>query len=208
MSQLAGNVFIVVAPSGAGKTSLVAALLKAEPAVQLSVSYSTRPARKGEMDGQHYHFINRQAFQAMIEQGDFLEYAEVYGNYYGTSASWIRSCLAEGRDVLLEIDWQGALQVQKVFPGAITIFIMPPSIEELERRLRGRATDGEDVICRRLAVARLEIAKIAECDYIVVNDDFERACVDLISIVRASRLNSKTQYLRLTTVLAKMGIAG
>ncbi|KUM05008.1 guanylate kinase [Chromobacterium subtsugae] len=208
MSQLIGNIYIVVAPSGAGKTSLVAALLQAEPSVELSVSYSTRAARKGEIDGKHYHFVERSVFDAMVERGDFLEHAEVYGNCYGTSAPWIRGRLEAGQDILLEIDWQGAEQVRAVFPDAIGIFIAPPSIEELERRLRGRDTDAEEVILRRLASARAEIDKIAEYDYIVVNDDFERARQDLISIVRAQRLKSGPQCRRLAEMFRRMGTAG
>ncbi|ERD99974.1 guanylate kinase [Pseudogulbenkiania ferrooxidans] len=208
MSQLIGNIYIVVAPSGAGKTSLVAALLQAEPSVELSVSYSTRAARKGEVDGKHYHFVDRSVFDAMVERGDFLEHAEVYGNCYGTSAPWIRSRLEAGQDILLEIDWQGAEQVRAVFSDAIGIFIAPPSIEELERRLRGRDTDTEEVILRRLASARAEIDKIDEYDYIVVNDDFERAKLDLISIVRAQRLKSGPQRRRLADMFRRMGTAG
>jgi guanylate kinase len=208
MSQPTGNIFIVVAPSGAGKTSLVAALLAAEPTVELSISYSTRQPRTGEVDGKHYHFVDQAVFKSMIDRGDFLEHAEVYGNYYGTSAPWIRSRLEVGQDILLEIDWQGAEQVRKAFPEAIGIFIAPPSIEELERRLRGRATDSEEVIRRRLASARAEIDKIGEYDYIVVNDDFERARIDLISIVRANRLRSAVQCRKLAPMLARMGQGG
>jgi guanylate kinase len=206
MTKAVGNIYIVVAPSGAGKTSLVAALLQAEPTVELSVSYTTRPARAGEVDGQHYHFVEHAEFQAMIEGQDFLEYAEVYGNFYGTSVRWLQSRLEQGRDILLEIDWQGAEQVRKVFPEAIGIFILPPSIEELERRLRGRGTDSEEVILRRLASARSEIDKVAEYDYIVVNDDFERAKGDLVSIFRARRLRAAVQTMRLAPALARMGV--
>ncbi|PXX48113.1 MULTISPECIES: guanylate kinase [Aquitalea] len=206
MSKAVGNIYIVVAPSGAGKTSLVAALLQAEPTVELSVSYTTRPARAGEVDGQHYHFVGHAEFQAMIEGQDFLEYAEVYGNFYGTSVRWLQSRLEQGRDILLEIDWQGAEQVRKVFPEAVGIFILPPSIEELERRLRGRGTDSEEVILRRLASARSEIDKVAEYDYIVVNDDFERAKGDLVSIFRARRLRASVQTQRLAPALARMGV--
>lgn len=207
MNQPAGNVYIVVAPSGAGKTSLVAALLAAEPLVELSVSYTTRAPRVGEVDGRNYHFVDRATFELMIARGDFLEHAEVYGNYYGTSAAWIRSRLAEGRDILLEIDWQGARQVRDLFPQAVGIFIMPPSIEELERRLRGRGTDAEEVIARRLAAARSEIDKVAEYDYLVVNDNFDRAKLDLISIIRAQRLRCDVQRARLAERLAHMGTA-
>ncbi|RMC93507.1 guanylate kinase [Aquitalea palustris] len=206
MSKAVGNIYIVVAPSGAGKTSLVAALLQAEPSVELSVSYTTRPARSGEVDGQHYHFVGHAEFQAMIAGQDFLEYAEVYGNFYGTSVRWLQSRLEQGRDILLEIDWQGAEQVRKVFPDAVGIFILPPSIEELERRLRGRGTDSEEVILRRLASARSEIDKVAEYDYIVVNDDFERAKGDLVSIFRARRLRAAVQTMRLAPALARMGV--
>ncbi|WP_054284504.1 guanylate kinase [Gulbenkiania mobilis] len=207
MNQPAGNVYIVVAPSGAGKTSLVAALLAAEPLVELSISYTTRAPRVGEVDGRNYHFVDRTTFELMIARGDFLEHAEVYGNYYGTSAAWIRSRLAEGRDILLEIDWQGARQVRELFPQAVGIFIMPPSIEELERRLRGRGTDAEEVIARRLAAARSEIDKVAEYDYLVVNDNFDRAKLDLISIIRAQRLRCDVQRARLAERLAHMGTA-
>jgi guanylate kinase len=206
MTKAVGNIYIVVAPSGAGKTSLVSALLQAEPAVELSISYTTRAARTGEVDGQHYHFVDHASFQSMIDAGDFLEYAEVYGNFYGTSVRWLQSRLEEGRDILLEIDWQGAEQVRKVFPEALGIFILPPSIEELERRLRGRGTDSEEVILRRLASARSEIDKVAEYDYIVVNDDFERARLDLISIFRARRLRAAVQVARLAPALARMGV--
>ncbi|KJV32576.1 guanylate kinase [Aquitalea magnusonii] len=206
MTKAVGNIYIVVAPSGAGKTSLVSALLQAEPAVELSISYTTRAARTGEVDGQHYHFVDHATFQSMIAAGDFLEYAEVYGNFYGTSVRWLQSRLEEGRDILLEIDWQGAEQVRKVFPEALGIFILPPSIEELERRLRGRGTDTEEVILRRLASARSEIDKVAEYDYIVVNDDFERARLDLISIFRARRLRAAVQVVRLAPALARMGV--
>ncbi|HJV06477.1 MAG TPA: guanylate kinase [Chromobacteriaceae bacterium] len=204
MSQTIGTIFIVVAPSGAGKTSLVAALLAAEPTVELSVSYTTRAPRAGEVNGQHYHFVDRATFESMIADGDFLEYAEVYGNYYGSSASWLKGRLDGGRDILLEIDWQGAQQVRKVFPDALSVFIMPPSMQELERRLRGRATDSEEVIARRMAEARAEIAKATEYDYILVNDNFESACADLVSIVRAARLTRAKQQVKLAETLATM----
>ncbi|WP_024304004.1 guanylate kinase [Pseudogulbenkiania sp. MAI-1] len=205
MVQPSGNIYIVIAPSGAGKTTLVSALLAVDPAVQLSVSYTTRAPREGEVDGTHYHFVSKERFLAMIEAGDFLEHAEVYGNYYGTSAAWLREKLAEGRDILLEIDWQGAEQVRALFDKVITIFIAPPSINELERRLRGRATDSEEVIQRRLAEARSEVDRAALYDYIVVNDDIERAKQDLISIIRAERLHADKQMLRYRDALSRMG---
>jgi guanylate kinase len=206
MTHTTGSVFIVVAPSGAGKTSLVAALLEAESSVELSVSYTTRPARTGEIDGKHYHFVGQDVFDRMITNGDFLEYAEVYGNYYGTSIGWIRSRIEQGHDILLEIDWQGARQVRKVFPDAIGIFIVPPSIEELERRLRGRATDTDEVIARRLASARAEIDMVSEYDFLVINEQFDRARTDLISVVRANRLKCSAQRVRYAEKLARMGV--
>ena len=208
MSMSTGSIFIVVAPSGAGKTSLVAALLKAAPDVELSVSFTTRAPRAGEIDGQHYHFVSRDAFEAMIAAGDFLEYAEVYGNYYGTSVRWIRERTAAGHDILLEIDWQGARQVREIFAEAVGIFILPPSLQVLERRLRGRGTDSDEVVERRLAEARAEIALVGEYDYIVVNDEFEQARTDLLAVVRAVQLRAPRQCLRLASVLAQMQPAG
>ncbi|MEQ6292359.1 guanylate kinase [Vogesella sp. GCM10023246] len=204
MSQAQGTIFIVVAPSGAGKTSLVAALLQAEPGVELSVSYTTRAPREGEVNGKSYHFVDRSRFEGMIAEGDFLEYAEVYGNYYGTSARWLRERLAAGHDVLLEIDWQGARQVRKVFPEAVAVFILPPSIAVLESRLRGRATDSEDVIARRLSEARAEIDLVADYDYVIVNDDFATARQDLISVIRCQRLQAGKQLSRHGDAIAAM----
>ncbi|MFC3531927.1 guanylate kinase [Vogesella facilis] len=204
MSQAQGTIFIVVAPSGAGKTSLVAALLQAEPGVELSVSYTTRAPREGEVDGKSYHFVERSRFEGMIAEGDFLEYAEVYGNYYGTSARWLRERLAAGHDVLLEIDWQGARQVRKVFPDAVAVFILPPSIAVLESRLRGRATDSEEVIARRLSEARAEIDLVADYDYVIVNDDFATARQDLISVIRCQRLQAGKQLSRHGDAIAAM----
>ncbi|SCK17049.1 guanylate kinase [Vogesella sp. LIG4] len=204
MSQPQGTIYIVVAPSGAGKTSLVAALLQAEPAVELSVSYTTRAPREGEKNGKSYHFVDRARFEGMIAEGDFLEYAEVYGNYYGTSARWLRTRLAAGHDILLEIDWQGARQVREVFPEAVAVFILPPSIEVLESRLRGRATDSEEVIARRLSEARAEIDLVAEYDYVIVNDDFATARQDLISVIRCQRLQVGKQLQRHGEAIAAM----
>ncbi|MCQ4143747.1 guanylate kinase [Vogesella sp. AC12] len=204
MSQTNGTIFIVVAPSGAGKTSLVSALLQAEPSVELSVSYTTRAPRQGEENGKHYHFSDRATFENMIATGDFLEYAEVYGNYYGTSKRWLRERLAAGRDILLEIDWQGARQVREVFPDAVSVFILPPSIAVLEARLRGRATDSEEVIARRLSEARAEIDQVAEYDYLIVNDDFEQARLDLISVIRSQRLRSERQCRHHQAAIAAM----
>lgn len=199
-----GNIFIVTAPSGAGKTTLVAALLAADKDVQLSVSHTTRQPRAGEVHGEHYHFVDRATFEAMIARKDFLEYAEVYGNYYGTSLRWLREQLSLGRDILLEIDWQGARQVRKVFGDAVAVFILPPSLPVLEARLRGRATDSEDVIQRRLSEARMEIDQVAEYDYLIVNDDFEQARLDLISVIRSQRLQAARQLQRHADAIAGM----
>lgn len=207
MAKPGGNIYIVTAPSGAGKTTLVAALLAAEPGVKLSVSYTTRAPREGEVDGVHYHFVDRDAFLARLERGEFLEHAEVYGRYYGTSSLWIRDRLAEGDDILLEIDWQGAQQVREAFPEAISIFILPPSIGELEARLRGRATDSDEVIERRLAVVRSEIDHVGNFEYVLVNDDIEVAKQDLISIIRAERLRATKQLTRHAALIASMKTA-
>lgn len=188
-----GNILIVTAPSGTGKTTLVAALLSAEHTVQLSISNTTRLPREGEIDGRHYHFVDRNDFEQRIVNGEFLEYAEVYGNYYGTSIVWLREQLRSGNDILLEIDWQGAEQVRKVFPQAVSIFILPPSIDELERRLRGRGTDSDEVIAHRLAMVQDEISHAGNFDYLIVNDDLGRATLDLISVVRAERLRPARQ---------------
>ncbi len=191
-----GTLFIVTAPSGAGKTTLVSGLLERDPLVRLSVSYTTRAPRTGEVDGQHYHFIDVPAFRALRDKGEFLEWAEVHSNYYGTSKRWLEEQMRAGRDILLEIDWQGAQQVRKVFPKAVGVFILPPSIEELERRLRGRGTDSEDVISRRVLGARGEMRHVAEFDYVIINENLPAAIEDLVAVVRASRLRYANQEAR------------
>ncbi|HTS86254.1 MAG TPA: guanylate kinase [Usitatibacter sp.] len=192
-----GSLYVVVAPSGAGKTSLVAGLLEQEKNVKLSISYTTRAPRVGEENGRDYHFIDRASFEKMIAAGDFLEYADVYGNYYGTSRRWIESELEGDHDVLLEIDWQGARQVKKLFPHMAGIFILPPSFAELRRRLQGRGKDSPEAIERRMASAREEISHVLEFEYIIVNDRFEAALADLVSIVRAARVSRAQQAIRL-----------
>lgn len=183
-----GILFVVSAPSGAGKTSLVKALLEQVPGLALSISCTTRAPRSGEQDGVHYHFLDRDRFESEVAAGGFMEHAEVFGNLYGTRESDLRTHLASGRDLILEIDWQGARQVRRRFPAAISLFILPPSLEELERRLRGRGTDSEQVVARRLAQARDDLGHWAEYDYLVVNDQFDSALADLGAIVRAERL--------------------
>lgn len=201
---MAGNLYVVAAPSGAGKTTLVRLLLEQETSVNLSISYTTRAARAGEQDGREYHFVAADEFRAMIAREEFLEWAEVHGNYYGTSKKWIADQLALERDVLLEIDWQGAQQVRQLFPAAIGIFILPPSMEELTRRLTGRGTDAEDVIARRLAAAQAEMRHVGEFDYVIINDRLEQALDDLRSIVRASRLSLGAQRARHAALFARM----
>jgi guanylate kinase len=185
---MAGNLFIVSAPSGAGKSTLIAKLLEEDQHIHLSVSYTTRAPRPGERDGRDYHFVDMAAFMRMLERGEFLESAEVHGNHYGTSHAWIRAQRAAGRDILLEIDWQGAQQVRRIFADTVGIFILPPSITELERRMRARAKDSDEVVRRRLGVAADEMSHAAEFDYVIINNDFEEARRDLIADVRASTL--------------------
>lgn len=173
---------------------MVQALLARDPRVSLSVSYTTRAPRPGEVDGRHYHFVTRSVFEQMIERAEFLESALVHGNYYGTSEAWVRDRLDAGTDILLEIDWQGAAQVRNRLPGSIGIFILPPSVETLEERLRGRAQDTAEVIARRVAAAREEISHVGEFDYAIINDVFDRAVDDLYAVVRASRLRISIQF--------------
>lgn len=201
---MSGSLFVIVAPSGAGKTSLVEALLREEPNIRLSVSYTTRTPRTGEVHGREYHFVNRAEFEAMLAKGEFLEHAEVYGNLYGTSKSWINAARAAGEDVLLEIDWQGAAQVRDIYPDMVSIFIMPPSIEALEQRLAARAKDAADVIARRIAGARLEMRHISQADYVIVNDNFASALADLRVVVQASRLSRARQLERYAAIISKM----
>jgi guanylate kinase len=184
---MSGTLYIVAAPSGAGKTSLTRALLAQDPDLVLSVSYTTRPPRPNEVDGVHYHFVSRETFAAMIERGEFFEHAVVHGDLKGTARAPVERALAAGKDVLLEIDWQGARQVRVQRPDAVSIFILPPSLAELERRLRARAADSEATIRRRLDDARRDLAHATEFDYLVVNDDFATALAELQAIVAARR---------------------
>ncbi|MDO9596115.1 MAG: guanylate kinase [Azoarcus sp.] len=191
-----GNLFIVTAPSGAGKTTLVRGLLARDPQVQLSISFTTRDPRPGERDGREYRFVDVPTFRALRDRGEFLEWAEVHGNYYATSKVWLKEQIAAGRDTLLEIDWQGAQQVRKSFPDAVGVFILPPSLDELESRLRGRGTDSDDVINRRLLGARGEMRHVAEFDYVIINNELQVALEDLVGVVRAARLRYANQHQR------------
>jgi guanylate kinase len=193
---MTGLLFVVTAPSGAGKSTLIRAALEKEPAIRLSVSYTTRAPRGGEQDGREYHFVDAQTFQAMVERGEFLECAEVHGNRYGTSQRAIDEALGRGEDLLLEIDWQGAAQVRKRYSDCVAIFILPPSVEELGRRMRARGLDAEAVIERRLANAREELSHAPEFDYVIINDVFETARRDLLGVLRAERVRTTRQLAR------------
>ncbi|MEY3200495.1 MAG: guanylate kinase [Pseudomonadota bacterium] len=188
-----GNLFILTAPSGAGKTTLVHHLLAQDAGIEKSISTTTRAPRPGETDGQDYHFVDVDRFARMRDAGEFLEWAEVHGNFYGTSRKWLESRIAAGRDVLLEIDWQGAQQVRARFPGAVGIFILPPSVEELERRLTARGQDSADVIHRRVLGARDEMRHVGEFDYVIINRQLEEAVADLAAVVRTRRLTLAQQ---------------
>lgn len=200
MTNASGNLLIVSAPSGAGKTTLVKALLARDPQVVYSVSCTTRAPRAGERDGVDYFFVSDDEFRRRIAGGEFLEHAEVHGHRYGTLCSWIDEQLHADRDVVLDIDTQGAAQVRALMPEAIGIFILPPSMAELESRLRARGTDAEAVIERRLAAARAEIAHAGEYDYAIINKDLDTAIGDLVAVVRASRLRLARQAVRHTSL--------
>lgn len=205
-TPMAGNLFMVVAPSGAGKSTLVNALLAKSPEIELSVSTTTRAPRPGEVNGREYHFVNVEDFKAKRTTGEFLESAEVHGNFYGTSRLWIEERMQAGRDVLLEIDWQGARQIKTHFPHAIGIFILPPSIEALETRLHKRGQDSNEVIRRRLVAAGSEIAHAPELDYVIINEDFNLALEQLTAIVTAARLRCASQAVKHHDLFVQLGI--
>ena len=188
-----GNLFVVAAPSGAGKSSLVKALMELDSRVVPSVSHTTRPPRGQELHGREYYFVARETFDQMVIQGAFLEWAMVHGNRYGTSKQAIEQRMAQGADVVLEIDFQGAIQVKRIFPNAVLIFILPPSWEELRQRLMRRGEDGAEVIEQRMANAREEVAHAREFDFVIINELFERALFDLKAIVHAQRLKFAAQ---------------
>jgi len=188
---MSGTLFIISAPSGAGKTSLVNALLESSDQLQVSISHTTRPIRPGETDGVNYHFTNQSKFEAMRDRAEFLEQAKVFGNYYGTSQKWVEKTLADGKDVILEIDWQGAQQIRNAIPEAVGIFILPPSKKALKERLQGRGQDTDDVITQRLSEAKGEMKHYVEYDFVVINDVFTDALVDLQAIINANRLKQR-----------------
>ena len=190
---MSGCLFTVVAPSGAGKSSLVAGLLERDTGIELSVSYTTRSPRAGEVDGREYHFVTREKFKALIDADEFLEHAEVYGNLYGTSRRWIESRRTRGSHVLLEIVWQGARSVKKIFPDMVYIYILPPSIDELRRRLIKRGKDSAAIIERRLSEAREDLKHVHKADYVIINEDFGVALDDLSAVTRACQLTASRQ---------------
>jgi len=203
-----GRLFVIAAPSGAGKTSLVRALMERRPELRFSVSYTTRPRRPNEMHGRDYSFVERDEFDAMVARGEFLEHARVFDNQYGTSRRQVEESLATGQDLILEIDWQGARQIRRAMPEAVTIFVLPPSREELERRLRGRGTDAEEVIQRRLRDAAADMTHWRDFDYVVVNEDFERAVAELGSIVAGDGEALRRERAGLAQLTQRLGVRG
>ena len=204
MAQTRGNLFILSAPSGAGKSSLIGALLKKHSDMKVSVSHTTRSPRPGEENGVHYHFVSVDEFKALIEKNDFFEWAQVFDNFYGTSKQAIESQLAAGIDVFLDIDWQGAQQIRKLVDDVETIFILPPSKEELESRLNNRGQDSAEIIAGRMAKAQSETSHYNEYDYVVVNDDFDTALTEIETIVMAKRLSLKSQTARHLALLENL----
>lgn len=204
MNHSSGTLYIVSAPSGAGKTSLVTALTKDDQQIRVSVSHTTRAMRPGEQHGVNYHFVVHEEFKALIAQGDFLEHAEVFGNFYGTSRSALQHTLDQGYDLILEIDWQGAQQVRKLMPQALSVFILPPSQEALRHRLDGRGQDSEEIIAGRMKEAVSEMVHYDEYDYVIINDDFDTALADLKAVFRSNRLLLKKQQQRHAALLKQM----
>lgn len=202
-----GTLYVIAAPSGTGKTTLVKALTESLPTITASISHTTRPQRPGETDAVDYYFITENAFQRMIEHKDFLEYATVFNRHYGTSRSWVEKTLACGIDVVLEIDWQGCQQIQCLFPECISIFILPPSLTDLAKRLRDRAQDSVEVIQQRLSDARETVSRIYNFNYVVMNADFDTAVNDLKAIVKANRLLQKKQPINLDKLLAEFTVS-
>ena len=199
-----GTLFIVSAPSGAGKTSLVEALVERSPQVCVSISHTTRAMRPGEQDGVSYHFVTEAAFLEMLSRSAFLEHAQVFENYYGTSQDWVDGQLQQGRDVILEIDWQGAEQIKRQRPESVAVFILPPSREALLQRLTARGQDGKQIIERRMSEAVDELSHYLQSEYIVVNDDFDQALDELQCIVESQRLRTETQVERYQPLLMEL----
>lgn len=203
-STISGNLFIITAASGAGKTSLVKELLANDSQVKLSISHTTRQPRPGEKNGVHYHFVTEAQFLETLNAGGFLESADVHGAKYGTSQSGVDTALQASYDVVLEIDWQGAAQVRNIYPQAISIFILPPSVETLAQRLNNRGQDSAEVIAKRVAAAREEMSHVVEFDYVTINDNFEVALQDLLAIIRTTRLETQTQLQRHVNLIQQL----
>jgi guanylate kinase len=204
MSIPQGNLFVIAAPSGGGKTSLTRALLERDRGIRLSVSYTTRAPRSGEQEGVDYHFVSTERFDALKDGNEFLEHAHVHGNWYATSATWLKSQVGAGQDVLLEIDWQGAAQVRALIPDSVHIFILPPSLESLKERLVRRGQDDSATIERRLIAAREEIRHCVDFDYVIINQEFASAVEDLCAVVRATRLRTAQQLVRHHPLIAQL----
>ena len=205
MTTTPGNLFILSAPSGTGNTSLIEALSQTDIDLSLSVSYTSRSMRLGEVEGRDYYFVERKIFKQMLECGEFLESAEVYGNLYGTSQKWINKAIDSGQDILLEIDTQGAQQVRRFFSNAVSIFVLPPSIKVLETRLRNRNQDCEEAIARRMAAARQEISHVREYDYVIINENLDKALRELVCVVQAERLRMAVQLVRHHDLVMRLG---
>lgn len=205
MATVSGKLFILSAPSGTGKTSLTKALLRVNINLWLSISYTSRPIRPGEVEGHDYYFVERKVFEQMLGNGEFIESAEVYGNLYGTSQKWINETIDSGKDVLLEIDSQGAQQVRKIFSNVASIFVLPPSLEVLESRLRDRNQDSEEAIVKRMDAAKEEISYVSEYDYVIINDNMDIAIRDLVCVVQSERLRMSAQLVRYQDLVTQLG---
>ena len=205
MARVSGKLFILSAPSGTGKTSLTKSLLRKDINLWLSISYTSRLMRPSEVEGHDYFFVERNVFEQMLGDGEFIESAEIYGNLYGTSRKWINESINSGKDILLEIDGQGARQVRKIFSDVVSIFILPPSLEVLENRLKDRNQDSKEVIAKRMAAAKEEISHVSEYDYVIINDNMDIALRDLVSVVQSERLRASAQLVRYHDLVTQLG---
>ena len=205
MARVSGKLFILSAPSGTGKTSLTKSLLRKDINLCLSISYTSRLMRPSEVEGHDYFFVKRNVFEKMLGDGEFIESAEIYGNLYGTSQKWINEAISSGKDILLEIDGQGARQVRKIFSDVVSIFVLPPSLETLENRLKDRNQDSKEVIAKRMAAAKEEISHVSEYDYVIINDNIDIALRDLVSVVESERLRASAQLTRYHDLVTQLG---
>ena len=205
MARVSGRLFVLSAPSGTGKTSLTKSLIQKNINLWLSISYTSRLMRPSEVEGHDYFFVERNIFEQMLGDGEFIESAEIYGNLYGTSRKWINESINSGKDILLEIDGQGARQVRKIFSDVVSIFILPPSLEVLENRLKDRNQDSKEVIAKRMAAAKEEISHVSEYDYVIINDNIDIALRDLVSVVQSERLRASAQLVRYHDLVTQLG---